>query len=449
MEALARASITVKGVLHVGAHECEELPFYQRIGVAPNKCVWIDAVQSKVDQALARGVPNVFKAVVSDTDNATVTFHLTNNVQSSSILEFGTHEKNYSWVHVVGSTQETTTTLDTFFKEKGLDPTAYDFWNFDIQGAELMALKGASNALQYAKALYLEVNTEEVYKGCAQLGELDAFLGERGFTRVLTDITPHGWGDALYIRIPKLLQIPKLSLCIPTMNRFAFLEKNIPQYLENPYIDEIVITDETGTDVALIAEKFKNAKLKLFINSQRLGAFLNKEEAVRRATNEWVALIDSDNFAPLSYFEAWSHYISTHPISSSIVYAPSRTIPINDHMGFDYRSFIGKELTKHTYRSLTSTGIILDCIINTGNYIVNKSSYLSALDISYESIYKRNIGLDVKLKTYFQLNRGDVFVFPSNMEYYHIVHPDSLYTTTANDIPTYGHILDSLYTNFV
>ena len=142
MEALARASITVKGVLHVGAHECEELPFYQRIGVAPNKCVWIDAVQSKVDQALARGIPNVFKAVVSDTDNATVTFHVTNNVQSSSILEFGTHEKNYSWVHVVGSTQETTTTLDTFFKEKGLDPTAYDFWNFDIQGAELMALKG-------------------------------------------------------------------------------------------------------------------------------------------------------------------------------------------------------------------------------------------------------------------------------------------------------------------
>jgi hypothetical protein len=63
-----------------------------------------------------------------------------------------------------------------------------------------MALKGASQALQYAKALYLEVNTEEVYKGCAQLGEIDAFLEERGFTRVLTDITSHGWGDALYIR---------------------------------------------------------------------------------------------------------------------------------------------------------------------------------------------------------------------------------------------------------
>jgi FkbM family methyltransferase len=168
--------------------------------VAADKCIWIDAVQFKVDEALARGIPNVFKAVISDKDNATVTFHLTNNVQSSSILEFGTHAQHHSWVHFVGHTQETTTTLDTFLKEKGFDPKAYDFWNFDIQGAELMALKGASQALQYAKALYLEVNTEEVYKGCAQLGEIDAFLEERGFTRVLTDITSHGWGDALYIR---------------------------------------------------------------------------------------------------------------------------------------------------------------------------------------------------------------------------------------------------------
>jgi len=200
IEALAQASITIKGALHVGAHDCEELSFYQRLGITPDKCIWIDAVQSKVEQASARGIPNVFKAVISDTDNTTVNFHLTNNIESSSILEFGTHEKHHAHVHVTGTTQETTITLDTFFNQKGLDPKVYDFWNFDIQGAELMALKGASNALQYAKALYLEVNTEEVYKGCAKLGELDAFLEERGFKRVLTYITPFGWGDALYIR---------------------------------------------------------------------------------------------------------------------------------------------------------------------------------------------------------------------------------------------------------
>ena len=108
--ALAAASLTCKGVLHVGAHECEELGFYQHLGIAKENCVWLDAVQSKVDQAAARGIPNVFKAVVTDKDDDTVTFRLTNNVQSSSVLEFGTHAKHHPHVHFVSETQESTVT---------------------------------------------------------------------------------------------------------------------------------------------------------------------------------------------------------------------------------------------------------------------------------------------------------------------------------------------------
>ena len=60
-------------------------------------------------------------------------------------------------------------------------------------------LKGATNYLPYAKALYLEVNVKELYKGCGLIDEIDTFLSTYGFKRVLTDITQHGWGDALYI----------------------------------------------------------------------------------------------------------------------------------------------------------------------------------------------------------------------------------------------------------
>ncbi len=75
------------------------------------------------------------------------------------------------------------------------------FWNFDIQGAELKALQGAEFILPFANALYLEVNVEELYKGCSLLPELDAYLADRGFQRVLTRIVQEGWGDALYVRI--------------------------------------------------------------------------------------------------------------------------------------------------------------------------------------------------------------------------------------------------------
>ena len=76
----------------------------------------------------------------------------------------------------------------------------YDFWNFDIQGAELMALKGGTKAIEHAKVIYLEVNTEEVYKGCALISELDNFLDKYKFKRVITEMTEYGWGDAVYIK---------------------------------------------------------------------------------------------------------------------------------------------------------------------------------------------------------------------------------------------------------
>jgi FkbM family methyltransferase len=192
--------ITVKGALHIGAHECEELPFYNTMGIPAEKIVWIDAMQNKVEEATRRRIPNVFQAVVTDKDDADVTFHVTNNVQSSSVLEFGSHAKHHPHVHFVHDLTLKTITIDTFFARNGLDATAYDFWNFDIQGAEMLALLGAEKALKVPKAVYLEVNTEEVYKGCATMDQIDAFLAPLGFRRVETKITEYGWGDALYLR---------------------------------------------------------------------------------------------------------------------------------------------------------------------------------------------------------------------------------------------------------
>lgn len=72
-------------------------------------------------------------------------------------------------------------TIDSFFKRNNIDASKYDFWNFDIQGAELMALKGANDSIKYAKAIYLEVNVNELYKNCGLINEIDDFLSKRNF----------------------------------------------------------------------------------------------------------------------------------------------------------------------------------------------------------------------------------------------------------------------------
>ncbi len=193
--------IRCEGALHIGAHECEEQGFYSLIGVTPNTTIWVEALQRKVDEMKAKGIPTIVQAVMTDKDGEEVTFNVTNNVQSSSILPFGTHAKHHAWVKNVETLRLKTTTIDTLFKQLDKNPMNYTFWNLDIQGAELLALKGGQAAISFAKAIYCEVNTEEVYKGCARLHELDSFLESKGFRRVETKITEFGWGDALYLRI--------------------------------------------------------------------------------------------------------------------------------------------------------------------------------------------------------------------------------------------------------
>jgi FkbM family methyltransferase len=193
-------NIKVSGVLHIGAHDCEELGFYNSMNIGPMNVIWIDAIKEKVDQANARGVPNVYNAVITDKDDDEVSFNISNNHASSSVLDFNTHSIEHPHVVFVDKKQLKTVTVDSFYERNNLDPSKYDFWNFDIQGAELLALNGAQNAIQYAKAIYLEVNEKELYKGCAHISQIDQFLQSRGFTRIVTEMTQHGWGDALYLR---------------------------------------------------------------------------------------------------------------------------------------------------------------------------------------------------------------------------------------------------------
>ena len=84
----------VYGVIHIGAHDCEERIKYltQFNNVTDNEIVWIDALKNKVD-TIKTTIPTVriFNECISKRDNEIITFHVTNNLQSSSILNLKEH----------------------------------------------------------------------------------------------------------------------------------------------------------------------------------------------------------------------------------------------------------------------------------------------------------------------------------------------------------------------
>jgi FkbM family methyltransferase len=131
------------------------------LGLLNNDIIWIEAMETKVIEANNRGITNVYKAIISDKDNEEIVFNISNNGQSSSILELKHHMVIHPDVYYVDKIIGKITKLDTFILNNNLDGKKYNFWNFDIQGAELLALKGATNKIKNTNVIYLEVNEKE------------------------------------------------------------------------------------------------------------------------------------------------------------------------------------------------------------------------------------------------------------------------------------------------
>jgi FkbM family methyltransferase len=189
--------IKILGILHVGAHECEEIVYYDNY-ISRDKVLWVEALADKVDFC-KNTYPDVLieQAVISDVVK-TVTFHRANNGQSSSILEFGTHLHHHPYVSFTQEFSCETTRLDSILCKYDI---SYNFLNLDIQGVELSALKSMESYLNSVDYIYTEVNADYVYKGCGLVSEIDSYLYPFGFIRVETAWQGNtGWGDAFYVK---------------------------------------------------------------------------------------------------------------------------------------------------------------------------------------------------------------------------------------------------------
>ncbi|NBP56353.1 FkbM family methyltransferase [bacterium] len=204
-ECIAINKQSFNNIVHIGAHHGEEIEDYIKFGV--KKIYWFEAnklmMKHLFDNTNRYPIEqHYFCEVLSDANDEEVEFKITNNGQSSSILELGTHQSHYPHITVTETRKLKTKRFDTLVAQKNIDIMSVDFINLDIQGAELKALKGFGDILKTSniKAIYSEVNFEQLYVGAALIQEIDQYLSLYDFTRVITVNTPYNWGDALYLR---------------------------------------------------------------------------------------------------------------------------------------------------------------------------------------------------------------------------------------------------------
>lgn len=191
--------LKIKGVIHIGAHWGQEYKDYARHGIL--NLMFFEPAKNNFEMLKARlpeddNVKLFNLALGNEVGTKEMFIETRNNGQSNSILEPRLHLKQYPWISFDKKEKIRIDRLDNV----PFDPTLYNMINIDVQGYELEVFKGAFDTLNHIDIIYSEVNLDEVYKGCAKVDEIDLFLSQWGFDRVLTDWIGETWGDALYLK---------------------------------------------------------------------------------------------------------------------------------------------------------------------------------------------------------------------------------------------------------
>jgi glycosyltransferase involved in cell wall biosynthesis len=231
------------------------------------------------------------------------------------------------------------------------------------------------------------------------------------------------------------MEFPKLTVAIPTMRRWNFLKEQLPRFLNSPYVDYVVICDETGEDIKAIRESewITHPKLRLYKNPKRLGVYYNKRNAFERAPTDWVAVLDSDNYFTDDYFMAFREALQEVKMDPKYVFAAGKALrvflddtkPPEDKI----EHFRGRKITKANWNETLQIKFC-NFLLNDGNWIANKI-FLNVLpdDVDDATVG----GTDSIYMARKAAVHGFTYYVVPNMQYIHTVHNGSHWLQTERE----------------
>jgi FkbM family methyltransferase len=220
---LEKYNIKINGIIHVGAHEGMETVAYVRHNVKDVILVEANPFRfSNLTESLNTGryvtwcspltyshfnaseaeILKGYKAfnyAVSDKEEGTITFNLSNfDGGTDSIFKINEWGRDSSWAPYehIAEIEVPTTTLDKIVENK----SNYNFLNIDVEGAELVVLRGASEVLKHMDCIMLETQDKIRFEGSCTRQQLIEFLDGYGFELKEYHDTGKEWGDCLFLK---------------------------------------------------------------------------------------------------------------------------------------------------------------------------------------------------------------------------------------------------------
>jgi FkbM family methyltransferase len=184
-----------KGVIHVGANTCQELPLYLEHGIENR--LWIEGNAQIANQTRELTNENILCGYVSSEESVNKVFEASNNAESSSILRPAKHTALYPEIEFKDSFLIKAFTLNRLLRM--IDFDKFNYLVLDIQGSELNALKGLQAFDEHFEVIITEAYIQDLYQGCGKLDEIEALLNNYKLIEFAEEIGK-GWGDAAFIR---------------------------------------------------------------------------------------------------------------------------------------------------------------------------------------------------------------------------------------------------------
>jgi FkbM family methyltransferase len=205
--------IARRGIIHVGADIGQEVPQYLEYGFKNIVLIEANPKSFKILEAKFGHCENIILLNYAVCDrNGAVDFHIhtsrSGNAEPASVLPMKRFSEIVKTLHTPETIRVPGITLDSLVASHGIRMTEYNVVNIDIQGAELLALRGATKVIAALDAIISEVNLIEMYENGALEDEIVAFLGGQGFEKrhavyhTLYDETSTfpAWGECLFVR---------------------------------------------------------------------------------------------------------------------------------------------------------------------------------------------------------------------------------------------------------
>lgn len=208
----------------------------------------------------------------------------------------------------------------------------------------------------------------------------------------------------------------KISIVIPTWNRYELLIESFINVLHDDRVSEIVISDD-ASDINIyneVADFVRHyPKIKLYRSNVNQDCYMNKCTAVSLSSNEWVIVFDSDNVIDKDYLDRI--YEIDH-WDSKTSYMPSWAAPT-----FIYKDYEGLFFSNINVASYLGKPMF-DTMLNCMNFFINRNEYICVFDDTVNPNTADSIYFN-----YCWFKFGNKMYVVPGLTYQHRIHPESHY----------------------